>query len=124
MRLTGASSHAKHSSAIAAEISAPKPQDFESSYATITREFFFTDAKTVSRSHGLSVRRSITSTEIPLSATAFAATIARCTVAPYVTTVTSVPSRTTFALPNGIMKFGPGYGDLNAVADNGISVEV
>ena len=38
----------------------------------------------------------------------FAAANARCTVAPYVTIVTSVPSRTTFALPNGIMKFGPG----------------
>src|SRR5205085_548154 len=75
----------------------------------MTREVFFTESNTVCLSHGLNVRRSITSTEIPSSSTAFAATRARCTVAPYVTSVTSVPSRTIFAFPNGIMKFAPGF---------------
>ena len=44
MRCTGASSQAKQSFAIAAAISAPYPHESESSYATITREVFFTDA--------------------------------------------------------------------------------
>ena len=52
-----------------AAISAPYPHDSESSYATITRPVFFTLANTVSRSHGESVRRSITSTSMPRSAT-------------------------------------------------------
>src|SRR5687768_2876265 len=54
----------------------------------------------------------MTSAEIPSSAIWFAAANARCTVAPYVTIVTSDPARTIFALPNGIMKFDPGYEGL------------
>jgi hypothetical protein len=58
----------------------------------MTREVFLTDAYTVSWSHGDSERRSITSTLIPLSSAIWlAAASARCTVAPYVTSVTSVP---------------------------------
>jgi hypothetical protein len=45
----------------------------------------------------------------------FTATRLRNTVAPYVTSVASVPSRTTFAFPNGIMKSGPGYAALLCV---------
>src|SRR6266568_3874412 len=41
-----------------------------------------------------------------------AATSERCTTAPYVTTVRSRPSRASLALPNGIMKLGPGFGAL------------
>jgi hypothetical protein len=42
-----------------------------------------------------------------------AASRERFTTAPQVTTVRSVPSlATTFALPKGIMKSGPGYGLL------------
>ena len=50
--------------------------------------------------------------DVVLGGTNTAVLLVSLTVAPYVTTVTSVPSRTTFALPNGIMKFGPGYADL------------
>ena len=68
---------------------------------------------TASQSTGLSERRSITSTLTPSSSSSFfAATSARCTTAPYEMTERSVPSFTTRALPKGIMKLGPGYGDL------------
>ena len=55
----------------------------------------------------------MTSASIPSSlANLLAASNERCTTAPYVITVTSVPSRTTRAFPKGIMKFGPGLGAL------------
>ena len=96
-------------SAIRAANSAPIPHESESSWTITTRFVFFTDSAIASMSNGLMVRRSITSVEIPeRSATSFAATSERCTSAPQVITVTSVPSRAVRAFPNGIMKFGPG----------------
>ena len=60
-------------------------------------------------STGFRDRRSITSTLTPsLSASPLAATMERCTTAPYVNTVRSVPSCTTLALPNGMENSGPG----------------
>ncbi len=64
----------------------------------------------VSMSRGLSDRRSMTSTWMPcFSSTTLAASTLRFTSAPQATTVMSEPSSTTLALPNGIMKSGPGY---------------
>ena len=60
-------------------------------------------AAIASQSYGLSVRRSRISASTPFRASCFAATSERCTSAPKVTTVTSRPSRTTAALPNGIV---------------------
>ena len=67
----------------------------------------------VFQSTGDSERRSMTSTLTrSLASSSLAATSARCTTAPYVTTVRSVPCLTTFAYPNGIVKLGPGFGAL------------
>src|SRR6202051_2407073 len=58
----------------------------------------------VSQSKGFRQRKSISSTFTPCSRSSFcAACRARGTTAPYVITVKSVPGRTTFALPNGII---------------------
>src|SRR2546430_426957 len=81
--------------------------------ATSTRLVFCTDRAIASQSTGERLRRSMTSARTPSrSSSSFAATSARCTTAPYVTTVRSRPSLTTLALPKGIMKFGPGLGAL------------
>ena len=71
------------------------------SSTTTSRPVLSTDSSTVSSSSGLVVRRSITSTETPLPASCSAASSEVCTIRPSVTMVTSLPSRTTFASPNG-----------------------
>ena len=53
-------------------------------------------------SSGASVRGSITSTEMPRSASRSAASSASSTIPDSATTVASLPSRTTRAAPNGI----------------------
>ena len=60
-------------------------------------------AEIAARSSGASVRRSRTSTEMPSRSTRTAASSARWTPTPYVTTVTSEPSRLTAARPSGIV---------------------
>ena len=54
-------------------------------------------------SSGATVRRSITSTEMPSPASASAAATASCTIRETDTTVMSVPARTTADLPIGRM---------------------
>ncbi len=61
-------------------------------------------------SRGATVRRSITSTEIPSSARRSAAAIASWTIRETDTTVTSVPGRTTADLPMGRMWSAGGCG--------------
>lgn len=63
----------KHSEAMRAATSAPKPQKSVSSCATMTRPVFLTDAATLSKSSGCIVRRSSTSTSMPSSASSCAA---------------------------------------------------
>ena len=65
------------------------------SLSSTTRPVLRTDALIVSRSSGATVRRSMTSTEMPSAATASAASSAWRTVNEYVTSVTSSPSRAT-----------------------------
>ena len=70
--------------------------------ATTTRCVFATDAAIVSVSSGTSVRGSTTSTLTP-SGSSSRATLRACgTIAPSATRVTSVPARTTFAVPSSI----------------------
>ena len=61
-------------------------------------------------SSGATVRRSITSTEMPSSATSSAAATASWTMRDTETTVTSVPGRTTADLPMGTMWSAGGCG--------------
>ena len=95
-RATGASRSRKASSATTAAISAPKPPVRRSSWTIRQRRVRRTLSSTVSRSHGISVLRSMTSAE-----TSFAASSQRGTIAPQVTMVMSSPWRTFFARPNG-----------------------
>jgi len=90
MRFTGASSSSNASSAIVAAISAPKPPVRVSSCSTSTFDVFRTDWSTAALSHGITVRRSMISTE--RSSICCAAAVAVYTMAPHVTTVTSSPS--------------------------------
>ena len=55
------------------------------------------------QSYGMIVRRSKTATLRPSVSACWAATMRRCTSAPQVRTTTSVPSRRSAPLPNGIM---------------------
>jgi hypothetical protein len=118
-RFTGASRYSNSSSAMRARSRSRSPSDSESSCATMTLFVFFTDAAMVSMSSGFSERRSMTSTLMPRSSPRARASSDRFTTAPHVTTVRSVPSRTTFALPSGIMKFGPGSGPCCRPAGRG-----
>ena len=61
-------------------------------------------------SRGAMVRRSMTSTEMPSSATRSAAASASCTIRETDTTVMSFPERTTADVPIGTMKSDGGCG--------------
>ena len=87
---------ARGSSATTAAISAPKPPVLRSSWTIRQRRVRRTEASTISRSHGISVRRSMTSAE-----KSAAAASQRGTIAPQVTIVMSSPSRTFLPRPNG-----------------------
>ena len=63
-------------------------------------------------SSGATVRRSITSTEMPSPAKRSAAATASWTIRETDTTVTSVPGRTTAAVPMGTMWSDGGCGPL------------
>src|SRR6476661_5641235 len=102
-RFTGASRSSNASSAIVAEISAPKPPVRVSSCSTSTFDVFRTDSSTAALSHGSTVRRSMISTETPSPLSCCAASSAVCTIAPHVITETSSPSRCVRALPIGIV---------------------
>src|SRR5204863_486306 len=67
-RLTGASRSSNASSAIVAAISAPNPPVCVSSCRTSTLEVLAALSSTAARSQGMSVRRSMTSTEMSSSA--------------------------------------------------------
>ena len=67
-----------------------------------SRPVLRTDGRIVSISSGATVRGSITSTEMPSRASSSHAVSVLCTMSARATTVTSVPSRTTAAWPNGI----------------------
>ena len=72
------------------------------SSTTTSRPVFSTDSRIVSVSSGLVVRGSMISASIPDEASSSAASSAVFTIRPMATIVTSPPSRTTFASPNGI----------------------
>ena len=76
IRVTGWSSDQKQRSWISAAISAPYPSRRGASCSTTTRAVFSTDATIVSKSSGTSVRRSMTSTEMPSPASTSAASSA------------------------------------------------
>jgi pyruvate/2-oxoglutarate/acetoin dehydrogenase E1 component len=71
------------------------------SSTTTRRPVDSTLSSTVSSSSGLVVRRSMTSHSRPSTASSAAASRDVCTIRPSVTIVTSAPSRTTLASPNG-----------------------
>ena len=87
-RSIGASRLKKHSCASMAAISAPKPAVRLSSCTIRQRRVLFTEARTLSLSQGESVRRSSTSASTCERA---AAASQRSTIAPQVTTVSSLP---------------------------------
>ena len=60
------------------------------------------------QSKGAIVRRSTTIALTPSFSACWAARSARCTIAPQVTTTTSVPGLRTAARPKGIVKLAPG----------------
>ena len=81
----------------------PNPAVSVSSWATTIRLVSRTAVPIVSQSQGAIVRRSITRTLSPSFSACCAASSERCTSAPQVTTVRSVPSRRTAARPNGMV---------------------
>lgn len=100
-RTTGASSVQNPSSTARAAISAPMPKSRTASCAITSRLVFPREPRTVSQSMGATVRRSTTSTEMPSAASDSATARLSRTMRETLTTVTSVPSRSTFALPIG-----------------------
>ena len=97
-RTIGASRSVNASSAATAAISAANPTVRVSSCAISSLPVFRTEAITVSRSHGTTVRRSMTSTRSPNGS---AASRERWSISPQLTTVSADPARTTAAAPNG-----------------------
>ena len=67
----------------------------------MTRFVSRTACAIVSQSNGISERRSMTRTLMSSFSACCAASSVRCTSAPHVITVRSVPGRRTAALPNG-----------------------
>ena len=114
-RSIGASRSQSASRATVAAISAPIPNGTTASWAISRRLVLRTESRIVSMSSGATVRRSITSTEMPSPATASAAASASCTIRDTDTTVTSVPGRTTAALPIGQDVVGRRLRPLHAV---------
>ena len=101
IRTIGASRASTAASATSALISAPMPPIFQASWAMTRRFVLRTERRIVSRSSGARERGSITSTEIPSTASRSATASARWTSQPVATTVASLPSRTTRAVPMG-----------------------
>ena len=95
MRSIGASRSQKPSRATVAAISAPMPNGTTASWAIRSRLVLCTESRIGTMSSGATVRRSITSTEMPSPASCSAAATASCTIRETDTTVTSVPARTT-----------------------------
>mmetsp|Transcript_9279 Transcript_9279/g.36263 ORF Transcript_9279/g.36263 Transcript_9279/m.36263 type:complete len:211 (-) Transcript_9279:414-1046(-) len=105
MRSGGASRKSKAPvSVMTAWISAPTPLWGQPSSTVIRREVLRTDLSMESRSRGRIVRRLITSAEMPLASSSLAASRATPTMRLNVTMVTSVPSRSTLALPISMTK--------------------
>ena len=92
---TGARRSNIDSSARRAAISAPKPAVFAASCTITQRPVLATDSRMVSKSSGLSVATSMTSQLMPSFASASAASSVSLTCAPHVTSVMSLPSRST-----------------------------
>ncbi len=95
-RATGASRSRNASSATTAAISAPNPPVRKSSCTIRQRRVRRTLSSTASLSHGINVRKSITSALTPSAAAS-----QRGTIAPQVTIVILSPSRVLFERPNG-----------------------
>ena len=89
--------------ATSATMSAAMPQRGLASSTTTSRPVFSTDSRIVSSSSGAVVRRSMISHSIPSAASSSAACCASRTMRPSATIVTSSPSRTRSASPNGIV---------------------
>ena len=80
-----------------------KPLVLWASLTRTTFPVFLTELMMISLSSGTKVRGSTTSTEMPSSANSSAACMTRRSILPYVTTVTSVPSRLISPTPRGIV---------------------
>src|SRR5690606_8933572 len=104
-RTIGATRSSKSSSATAAAMSAPQPPARGFSSTMTSRPVLETEAKTASRSHGWSVRRSMTSADQSADS---AAARAVATVEPSPIKVTSLPSATSSAFPRGTMSASDG----------------
>lgn len=102
-RTIGARRLSNASSVTSAQISAAAPQVLCAGSATTNRPVRCTERMMVSMSSGTSVRGSMTSTEMPSSASASAALTASGTALEIATTVTSDPWRSVRASPNGIL---------------------
>ena len=111
----GASRSQNPSRATVAAISAPMPKGTTASWAIRSRLVLCTEASTGSRSSGATVRRSITSTEIPSPASSSAAASASWTMRDTETTVMSDPARTTADRPMGTDEVGRRLRALHAV---------
>lgn len=84
---------------------APKPENTLSSCTISTLPVFFTEAKIVSVSSGISERMSMTSTSQLCSFFNLSATLRqKCVVLPYVITLRSLPGRRIRAFPKGTSK--------------------
>src|SRR5690606_6304543 len=106
-RSTGAAREWEQRSLTRAATSPPTPPKPAASETTTQRPVLRTDAATVSSSNGTIVRRSTTSTSQPSSSAATSAALSALgTWGPYATSVTSLPSRLTAALPNGSVVTG------------------
>ena len=103
MRWIGASRSQKPSRATVAAISAPIPNGTTASCAIRSRLVLCTDSRIGPMSSGATVRRSMTSTEIPSPSSVSAAASASCTMRETDTTVMSEPARTTADVPIGRM---------------------
>src|SRR6185369_16500260 len=99
-RRIGASRCAIARSWIEAISSAPKPQVRGASWTMTARPVFFTLASSVWMSNGASVRRSMTSTEMPACSASRAASSAIDTMPLHAISVTCEPSRVTAAWPS------------------------
>ena len=99
-----------------AAISAPMPNGTTASWAMRSRLVFATDSRIGAMSSGATVRRSITSTEMPSPASCPPRPRPHsCTIRETETTVTSVPARTTADVPIGTMWSARRLGPLHAV---------
>ena len=100
IRTTGPSRSQNASLATIEATSAPHPHACGFSSTVNSRLVAATEASTVAMSRGTRLRRSITVASMPSPASRSAAANARGTISPSATTVQSLPSRSTLAVPS------------------------